>query len=212
VKTYETREEIANVITHAIGVVLSVVGLVVLIASSVMKGDPWQIVSFCIYGSCMLALYLASTFYHTFHSPRVKHVLRIFDHCAIYLIIAGTYTPFALLNMRGPWGWSILGVIWALAFIGIGTKAFHINRWPLLTPAIYVAMGWIGIGAVQPTLATIPTGGLVLLLIGGITYTLGVTFYAIEKIPYNHAIWHVFVLGGSACHFFAVYFYAMSIH
>jgi hemolysin III len=208
----DSKEEIANAVTHAIGIVLSVVGLAALMVTSWMAHDPWKIVSFAVYGVCMIALYLASTCYHSIRSPRVKRVFRILDHCAIYLMIAGTYTPFALLNMRGPFGWTMLGIIWGLAIVGIITKAFHIDRWPALAPAIYIAMGWLGAGAVRPTLALIPTGGLILLLIGGVTYTVGVTFYALEKVPYNHAIWHVFVIAGSACHFFAIFFYAMSMH
>ncbi len=208
-KVSKLREEIANSITHGIGFLLSVVGLVVLVVSASIEGDPWKVVSFTVYGSSLVALYLASTFYHSFHSPRLKHALRVIDHCAIYLLIAGTYTPFTLLNMRGPWGWTLFGVIWGLAAIGIGAKAFHVDRYPILTPLIYIAMGWLGVIALRPTLETIPAGGIALLAAGGITYTVGVIFYALDRLPYNHAVWHLFVLGASACHFFAVFFYAM---
>ncbi len=210
-KNCTLREEIANSITHGIGFLLSIAGLVVLVVSASIEGDPWMVVSFTIYGSSLVTLYLASTFYHSFHSPRLKHVLRIIDHSAIYLLIAGTYTPFTLLNMRGVLGWTLFGVIWGLAAAGIAIKGFHVHRFPILTPLIYIAMGWLGAVAIRPTLELIPTGGIVLLLAGGITYTLGVIFYALDRLPYNHAIWHLFVMGASAFHFFAVFFYAMSI-
>lgn len=203
------REELANSITHGIGFVLSVAGLIVLVVSASMHGDPYMVVSFSIYGASLVALYLASTFYHSFHSPRLKHNLRILDHCAIYLLIAGTYTPFTLLNLRGPVGWSLFGTIWGLAALGIILKFWHIGRYPILTPLIYVAMGWVGAIAVKPSIEAIPPMGMSLLVAGGITYTVGVIFYALEKLPYNHAIWHMFVLSASAMHFFAILFYAM---
>ncbi|MCC6797431.1 MAG: hemolysin III family protein [Candidatus Hydrogenedentes bacterium] len=205
----QLREELANSITHGIGFVLSVAGLVVLVVSASMRGDPYMVVSFSVYGASLVILYLASTFYHSFQSPRLKHFLRIVDHCAIYLLIAGTYTPFTLLNLRGPVGWSLFGTIWGLAALGIVLKFWHIGRYPILTPLIYVAMGWVGAIAVKPSIASIPPMGMKLLVAGGITYTVGVIFYALEKLPYNHAIWHMFVLSASAMHFFAILFYAM---
>ena len=205
----QLREELANSITHGIGFVLSVAGLVVLVVSASMRGDPYMVVSFSVYGASLVILYLASTFYHSFQSPRLKHFLRIVDHCAIYLLIAGTYTPFTLLNLRGPVGWSLFGTIWGLAPLGIVLKFWHIGRYPILTPLIYVAMGWVGAIAVKPSIAAIPPMGMKLLVAGGITYTVGVIFYALEKLPYNHAIWHMFVLSASAMHFFAILFYAM---
>ena len=208
-KNVTLKEELANSITHGIGFLLAVVGLVVLVVSASMKGDPYMVVSFTVYGTCMVTLYLASTFYHSFHSPRLKHFLRIFDHCAIYLMIAGTYTPFTLLNLRGPVGWTLFGTIWALAALGIVLKFWHVARFPILTPLVYIAMGWLGAIAIKPSIESIPPGGLALLLAGGLTYTIGVIFYALEKMPYNHAIWHLFVLSASAMHFFAIFFYAM---
>jgi hemolysin III len=205
------REEIANSITHGIGFLLSIVGFIVLVVSASMEGDPWKVVSFTIYGTSVVVLYLASTFYHSFQAPRLKHAFRIFDHCAIYLLIAGTYTPFTLLNMRGAWGWSLFGIIWGLAAIGIGAKAFHVDRFPILTPLIYIGMGWLGVVAIRPSLELIPPGGVALLFAGGITYTVGVIFYALDRLPYNHAVWHLFVLGASLCHFFAVLFYAAAM-
>ncbi|NUM56564.1 MAG: hemolysin III family protein [Candidatus Hydrogenedentes bacterium] len=209
VTSKQLREELANSITHGIGFVLSVAGLVILVVSASIHGDPYMVVSFSVYGASLVVLYLASTFYHSFHSPRLKHYLRIIDHCAIYLLIAGTYTPFTLLNLRGPVGWTLFGTIWALAAIGIVLKWWHIGRFPILTPLIYVAMGWVGAIAVKPSIEAIPPGGMQLLVAGGVTYTVGVIFYALEKLPYNHAIWHMFVLSASAMHFFAILFYAM---
>ena len=205
----QLREELANSITHGIGFLLSVAGLVVLVVTASMRGDPYMVVSFSVYGASLVVLYLASTFYHSFHSPRLKHFLRIFDHCAIYLLIAGTYTPFTLLNLRGPVGWSLFGTIWGLAVLGIFLKFWHIGRYPILTPLIYIAMGWVGAIAVKPSIEAIPPMGMKLLVAGGLTYTVGVIFYALEKLPYNHAIWHMFVLSASAMHFFAILFYAM---
>jgi len=210
-KACTLREEIANSITHGIGFLLSVAGLAVLVASASIESDPWKVVSFSVYGTSLVILYLASTFYHSFQSPRLKHAFRIMDHCAIYFLIAGTYTPFTLLNMRGAWGWTLFGVIWGLAAIGIADKAFHVDRFPVLTPLIYIAMGWLGVIAIRPSLELIPPGGVALLVAGGVTYTVGVIFYALERLPYNHAVWHLFVLGASACHFFAVLFYAVSL-
>jgi hemolysin III len=210
-KSSTLREEIANSITHGIGFLLSIPALVVLVVSASADGNPWKMVSFTIYGVTLVTLYLASTFYHSFHTPRLKHAMRIFDHCAIYLLIAGTYTPFTLLNLRGPLGWVLFGVIWGLALIGIAVKAFHVHRFPILTPLIYIGMGWIGAFAIIPSLHVIPPGGIALLFAGGMTYTLGVIFYALERLPYNHAIWHLFVLFASMFHFFAVLFYAIPI-
>jgi hemolysin III len=210
-KSCTLREEIANSITHGIGFLLSIAALVVLVVSASADGNPWKMVSFTVYGVTLVTLYLASTFYHSFHTPRLKHAMRVFDHCAIYLLIAGTYTPFTLLNLRGPLGWVLFGVIWGLALMGIAVKAFHVHRFPILTPLIYIGMGWIGAFAIIPSLHVIPPGGIALLFAGGMTYTLGVIFYALERLPYNHAIWHLFVLFASMFHFFAVLFYAIPI-
>lgn len=208
-KKYTLGEEIANGITHGIGTALSVAGLTLLIALAALFGDVWQVVSFSIYGSSLIILYLASTLYHSVQNARVKQVLRKFDHISIYLLIAGTYTPFMLISLRGPWGWSLLGVIWALAIAGIVYKAFFINRFRKLSVALYVLMGWLCIVALHEMIVSIPTGGLIWLAIGGAFYTLGVIFYAWHKLPYNHAVWHLFVLGGSICHYFAIFFYLL---
>ncbi|MEZ4745508.1 MAG: hemolysin III family protein [Calditrichia bacterium] len=202
-------EEIANSITHGIGAGLSVAGLTLLVAFASIYGDVWRVVSFSIYGSTLILLYLASTLYHSFQNPRVKRVFKIIDHAAIYLLIAGTYTPILLVNMRGAWGWTLFVVIWGLTLAGIVLKIFFINRFKRLSTVIYVLMGWLCIVAIKEMIATIPPGGLAWLIAGGITYTLGVIFYVWHKLPYNHAIWHLFVLGGSICHFFAILFYVL---
>lgn len=206
---YSVGEEIANSITHGIGAALSVAALTLLVVLATIYGDAWRVVSFSIYGSSLIILYLASTLYHSIQQPRVKRVLRIFDHAAIYLLIAGTYTPFLLVNMRGAWGWSLLAVVWGLALVGILFKAAFIGRYEVWATAAYVGMGWLVVVALKPMLAAIPVGGIIWLVAGGIVYTLGVIFYAWQRLPYNHAIWHLFVLGGSICHFFAVLFYVL---
>lgn len=206
---YTIGEEIANSITHGIGAVLSVAGLTLLVVLAAIYGDVWRIVSFSIYGTSLFLLYLASTLYHSIQQPKIKRVLRIFDHAAIYLLIAGTYTPFMLVSLRGPWGWSFFGIIWGLAFLGIAFKAFFIGRYEKLATAAYVLMGWLCIAAFKEMLATLSPGGMAWVIAGGIVYTLGVIFYAWEKLPYNHAIWHLFVLGGSICHFFAILLYVL---
>lgn len=206
---YTIGEEIANSITHGIGAVLSVAGLTLLVVLAAIYGDVWRIVSFSIYGASLFLLYLASTLYHSIQHPRIKRVLRIFDHAAIYLLIAGTYTPFMLVSLRGPWGWSFFGIIWGLAFLGIAFKAFFIGRYEKLATAAYVLMGWLCVVAFKEMVATLSFGGMAWVVAGGIVYTLGVIFYAWEKLPYNHAIWHLFVLGGSICHFFAILLYVL---
>ncbi|MCP4415180.1 MAG: hemolysin III family protein [Chloroflexi bacterium] len=209
VKGYTIGEEIANSITHGIGAALSVAGLTLLVVLAAIYGDVWRVVSFSIYGCSLILLYLASTLYHSIQHPKVKRILRIFDHSAIYLLIAGTYTPFTLVSMRGPWGWSMFGVVWGLALLGIAFKTVFIGRYEKLATAAYVLMGWLVVIAFKQMLLMVPPGGIIWLVIGGVTYTLGVLFYAWEKLPYNHAIWHLFVLGGSISHFFAILFHVL---
>lgn len=201
---YSLEEEIANSITHGIGAGLSVAGLTLLVVLAAIYGDVWRVVSFSIYGSTLVILYLASTLYHSFQKPRVKRVLRVLDHASIYLLIAGSYTPFLLVSIRGVWGWTLFGVVWGLALMGVAFKVFFIGRYEVLATAAYVLMGWLCVIAFQEMLAKVPPGGVTLLIIGGVVYTAGVIFYAWQKLPYNHAIWHLFVLGGSICHYFAV--------
>ncbi|MCP4423243.1 MAG: hemolysin III family protein [Chloroflexi bacterium] len=203
--TYTLGEEIANSVTHGIGIGLSVAGLTILVVLAAIYGDVWRVVSFSVYGSSLIILYLASTLYHSFQRPKIKRVFRILDHAAIYLLIAGTYTPFALVSLRGPWGWTLFGVVWGMALLGIAFKTVFPGRYEVAATAAYVVMGWLCVIAYKEMLVRVPPGGLTFLIVGGVVYTLGVIFYAWEKLPYNHAIWHLFVLGGSICHFFAIY-------
>ncbi|HYL84473.1 MAG TPA: hemolysin III family protein [Candidatus Angelobacter sp.] len=197
-------EELANAVTHGIGLVLSITGLVILIVLAAMRGSAWRIVSCAIYGGTLVCLYTASTLYHGIPSVRLKRALKIFDHCSIYLLIAGTYTPFLLVNLRGPWGWSLFGVVWGIALAGILFKFWFVDHFQILSTTVYLLMGWLAVIAVRPVLLLVPTTGLVWLAAGGLLYTVGVVFFAWKRIPYNHVIWHVFVLGGSTCHYLAV--------
>lgn len=206
---YTFREEVANSVTHGIGALLSIAGLVILIAYSSIHGDAWHIVSCTIYGVTLILLYTASTLYHSLPLPGIKGLLRAFDHSAIYLLIAGTYTPFMLVNLRGPWGWSLFGTIWGIALLGIILKTTTFGRLPGVSLGFYLTMGWIVVIAIKPLLAVLDTGGMELLVLGGLAYTTGVIFYVWEKLPYSHAIWHLFVLAGSAFHFFAILFYVI---
>lgn len=206
-KSCRLGEEIANSITHGLGTGLSVAGLTVLVLLAALYGDVWQVVAFSIYGSTLIVLYLASTLYHSLQNPRAKRVFRVIDHAAIFLLIAGTYTPFLLISMRGVWGWTLLGIVWGLALLGVGFKIFFTHRFPVGSTLAYVLMGWLGVIAWKEAVAHIPPGGLVWLGLGGVAYTVGVIFYAWKRLPYNHAIWHVFVLAGSICHYLAVLLY-----
>lgn len=201
---YSIQEEIANSVTHGVGTGMAVVGLVVLIVLTAVYGDTRQIVSVSVYGGSLIILYLASTLYHSIQHPKAKPVLRIFDHASVYILIAGTYTPFLLISIRGTLGWVMLAIVWTLAAIGITWKIFFIGRFEVVATAAYVLMGWMCLLMIKEMIAKLPPVGLVLLMIGGILYTIGVIFYAWEKLPYNHAIWHLFVLGGSICHYFAI--------
>jgi len=206
---YTYREEIANSITHGIGALLSVAGLAVLISFATTRGDAWHIVSCTIYGVTLILLYTASTLYHSIPQPNLKGLLRTFDHSAIYLLIAGTYTPFMLVSLRGPWGWSLFGTIWGIALLGIVLKTTSFGRLPGVSLGFYLTMGWIVVIAIKPMLAVIDKGGMELLILGGLAYTGGVVFYVWEKLPYSHAIWHLFVMAGSIFHFFAILFYVI---
>lgn len=205
---YTMGEEIANSVTHGIGAALGVAALVVLVTFARIQGDAWKVVSFSIYGATLVLLYLASTFYHSFRSSRVKRLFRVFDHASIYLLIAGTYTPFALVNMRGGWGWTIFGLIWGLAVCGVVLKSLAFKKFRALSMVLYVAMGWLIIIALKPLLSALPSMGFVWLLLGGLFYTGGLIFFALNR-RYAHAVWHLFVLGGSICHFFCILFYTL---
>ena len=201
---YSQFEELANWLTHGIGWLLSIAGLVVAIVLTARDGDAWVITSVSIYATTLILLYAASTLYHAVPSLRWKRVLRKLDHSAIYLLIAGTYTPFVLVNLRGPWGWSLFGVVWGIALAGVAFKLFFTGRFVLLSSAAYVAMGWLVLVAAKPMWESVPHMGLLLLGAGGLCYTLGVAFYLWRRLPFHHAIWHVFVVAGSVFHFFAV--------
>jgi len=202
-------EELANGITHGIGLALSVVGLVVLVVLSILRGNAWHIAGCITFGVTLVLLYTASTLYHSFRAARWKRILKVLDHAAIYLLIAGTYTPFTLVNLRGFWGWTLFGVVWSLSVFGILWKLFHVERFQIVSTLVYIAMGWSVLIAVKPVIVAIPLSGILWLLAGGLFYTVGVVFFALKRVPYNHAIWHVFVMAGSICHYFAVMFYVL---
>ena len=198
-------EEIANSITHGIGLLLSIAGFVVLLVFAILRGTPIHIIACSVYGATLICLYAASTLYHAVTSPRLKRALKIFDHASIYLLIAGTYTPFLLLNLRGAWGWSLFGVVWGLAFAGILFKFWFVDHFEFLSTAVYLAMGWLVIIAAKPVLTHVPTVTLLWVLAGGLLYSSGVIFYIWKRLPYSHVIWHLFVLAGSACHYIAIF-------
>ncbi len=207
--TQTASEELVNVITHAIGAALGIAGLSALVVGAARHGDPWRLVSFSIYGATLVTLYLASVFYHGARTPGAKKHLQLFDHIAIYLLIAGTYTPFTLVSMRGPWGWTMFGLIWGLAISGIIMKVFFFGRFAIVSTLLYLLMGWIVVIAIKPVMDAVSLRGLLWLVAGGLAYSLGVIFYAWHRLPYAHPIWHLFVLAGSVLHFFAIYFYVL---
>ena len=203
---YGIGEEIANSMTHGAGAILAVIGLITLILYSGNYRDIWRVVGFSVFGASLFTLYLSSTLYHAFPNGRIKHFLRLMDHSAIFLLIAGTYTPVLLVAMRGPWGWTLLGLIWAMAFAGLIFELAFLGRFKKVSLAIYVGMGWLAVIAIKPMLTMLPDGLLVYIVIGGLLYTTGIVFYVSKRLPYHHAIWHVFVLAGSALHFFGMLF------
>ncbi|MCK5647629.1 MAG: hemolysin III family protein [Gammaproteobacteria bacterium] len=208
-KSYSNREEIVHTIIHGIGLILSIAGLTVLVAFSSLNGDVWHIVSTSVFGSTLIILYTASTLYHGIPIPKAKAVFKKIDHSAIYLLIAGTYTPFLLVNLRGVWGWSLFALVWIIAVAGILLEIFRNNRFKKLSIALYLGLGWLVVAAIKPMFDSVASGGLILLLIGGLFYSLGVIFYVRKKMLYHHAIWHTFVLAGSICHYFAILFYVI---
>ena len=208
-RAWSTGEELAHSITHGVGLLASVTGLVVLVVLAAATRDPWRIAACAIYASTLVLLYAASTLYHALSRTRARHVFRVLDHSAIFLLIAGTYTPFALVLLRGPWGWTLLGIVWGLAVAGIAAKAVFGARWPILSTALYICMGWTVLIAVKPLVEHVPPGGIAWLTAGGLAYTGGVVFYAWTRLRYGHAIWHLFVLAGSACHYIAVVLYVV---
>jgi hemolysin III len=207
VRLFSLGEEVAHSVTHGIGAALSVAGLTLLVVLAVWNGDIYQILSFSIYGATLVILYLASTLYHGFQHPRVKRVFKILDHASIYLLIAGTYTPFLLISLRGKMGLTLLAVVWGLAILGVGFKALFIDRFQKLSVLGYILMGWLCVVVIRELWINVPLGGLIWLAAGGVFYMVGVVFYALQKIPYMHVVWHFFVLGGSLCHYLAVLLY-----
>lgn len=203
------KEETINAWTHGLGALLSLAGLAVLVFMASRNGDAWHIVSCSIYGATLVLLFSSSTLYHSFRSERVKYIFRIIDHASIYLLIAGTYTPFVLINLRGGWGWSLFGVVWGLALAGIVFQIFFVSRFRVLQTLIYLAMGWLAVIAIKPLLTSVPLPGLIWLLAGGLSYTVGALFYLWKRLPFHHAVWHIFVLAGGVCHYFAILFYVL---
>lgn len=201
-----TGEEIANSITHGIGALLSIVALIILIIAAGRSGDIWHLVSFSIYGSTLILLYLSSTLYHSFTSPKLKNLFARFDHISIFLLIAGTYTPILLTSLRGVWGWTLFGIIWTVALVGAIIRSIYLHRFRKLMVAIYLIMGWMFVLAGNQIYQKLPSISLTFLVLGGIAYSVGVIFYMWRKLPYSHGIWHLFVLAGSILHFFAIYF------
>jgi hemolysin III len=206
---YSIREEIANAISHGIGALLSIVALILLIVQANLYGDPWHIISFSIYGASMVILYLCSTLLHSIQHRKTKDIFEILDHSAIYLLIAGSYTPFMLVTIRGPLGWSLFSVVWVLAIIGIVLKCFFVKRFIRISTLCYILMGWLIILVIKPLYDNLSFNGIVWLVAGGLLYTFGSLFYVWRKVPYHHAIWHVFVLAGTFAHFICIRFYVV---
>jgi hemolysin III len=198
--------ETANAVTHGIGAILAIAALVILIVFATRYGGPWHIVSFSIYGSTLVLLYLASTLYHSIQNKRVKYILRIIDHSAIFLLIAGSYTPLTLVTLRDEYGWYIFSAIWGMAIVGIFLKVFFVNKYAFLSTLFYLLMGWLLVFSIRSLFANLSTVSLIFLAAGGLSYTLGVIFYLQKEKLLQHAIWHLFVLAGSICHFFTIFY------
>ncbi|MCB0654213.1 MAG: hemolysin III family protein [Saprospiraceae bacterium] len=211
VKYYSPLEEKINILSHGLGGILGVVALILLVMRANELGGFWPMFSFCIFGLSLVILYAASTIYHSAQAPILRSRLRVFDHAAIYVLIAGTYTPFTLVTLEGPTGWAIFYTAWGIALAGIILKLFFTGRFSVLSTIMYVFMGWIIVFAIKPLINNLPSEGLTWLMEGGAAYTLGAILYSIKKIPFNHAIFHIFVLIGSFCHFMAVYFYVVPV-
>lgn len=210
-RRYSLGEEIANSVIHGVGAVLAIVGLSVLADYADAHGTTRHVVSCSVYGVTLVLLYTASTLYHSVPHPRAKPFLRLLDHSAIFLLIAGTYTPFTLVSLRGPVGWWLFGVIWGLAGLGIVLRIVLRGRSTAAFIGLYVAMGWSVVFAIKPLAASLPAGGMTLVVWGGALYTVGILFYLWRRLPYHHAIWHGFVLAGSVAHFFAVLLYVIPL-
>ena len=209
IKYYSPIEEKINIISHAIGFILSIVALVLLVRHAYLHGNVWHIVSFSIFGASLIILYAASTFYHSAKKSELRNRLKIMDHASIYVLIAGTYTPFTLVTLKGTIGWVLFGISWGLALTGISLKLFFTGKYDLISTIMYVLMGWVIVFVIKPLINNLPLEGLLWLFAGGISYTIGAIIYSIKKIKFNHAIFHMFVLFGSFCHFMSVFFYVL---
>ena len=208
--TYHVTEERINIATHAMGLLFSAIGVALLVSKALSLGTAIHTVSFAVFGASLVVLYGASTFYHSASDPVMRKILRTVDHSAIYVLIAGSYTPFALITLGGAVGWTIFGIVWGMAATGITLKLFFTGRFDLLSTAMYVFMGWLIVFVIKPLIANLSTEGLTWLFAGGVAYTVGALFYSIKKMPFGHATFHVFVLLGSACHFVSVYFFVLA--
>ncbi len=205
-KPYSSNEELAHAITHGLGVLIGIAVLSLLVVFSSLRKSAWEVVSCAVYGTTFILLFLGSTLYHAVQNPRAKRILKTIDHSAIYLLIAGTYTPYALAPLRGGLGWTIFGAIWGSALLGIAFKVFFIGRFKAVSLISYLFMGWFCVIAVKPLFRELNTVGFVFLVAGGLCYTVGAIFYAWKSLPWSHTIWHLFVLAASICHFFSIIF------
>ncbi len=208
-KQYSELEEILNIFTHALGFLLSAVAATLLAIKASVQGNVWHIVSFSVFGVSLMLLFAASTMYHITKAPKIRARLRVFDHAAIYILIAGTYTPYCLVTLHGAWGWTVFGINWSIAVIGIILKLFFTGRFKVLSTITYLFMGWVVVIAIKPLMHSLPAAGLLWLAASGVCYTIGAILYSIKRIHLNHAIFHIFVLLGSACSFVSVYFYVI---
>ena len=209
-RLHALSEEFANSLSHGFGLVAALLGAAVLVLSALRAGDSWNMVGVSVFSATMVVLYLSSTLYHGIRPHRAKQFFRVLDHGAIFLLIAGTYTPFTLGIMRGPWGWTLLALVWSMAVLGLVLKAVCGTRYMWVSIALYVAMGWLVLIAVRPVLLRVPMPGILWLLAGGLAYTGGLAFFAANRLRFNHLIWHLFVVAGTTCHFFAVLWYSSS--
>lgn len=200
-------DEWANTLTHGVGFILSLFGFVLLLATPFYENNHWKLVSFAVYGGSLILLYGASTFYHSLRRPKLKKIFRTIDHCAIFVLIAGSYTPFTMLVLGGAWGWTLFIIVWTLAILGIFLKIFFKNRFNILSTSLYLLMGWLVVVAVEPLIERLHINGLYWLMAGGFSYTIGVIFYTLDKRKFFHAIWHLFVLAGSTFHYLAIWLY-----
>jgi hemolysin III len=208
---YSEAEELANRLTHCVAALFSIVGLVVLVVAASRTGDPYRIVSAAVFTSVLCIFYIISTLYHTFRNPRVRYIFRILDHAGIFLVIAASYTPFTLVSLREGNGWTLFGVVWGLAVVGVVFKTFMTHRLAFLAPVLYIALGWLIVVDLEGLLSMVPIKGVLWLFAGGLCYTVGIIFYAIDRIPYNHAIWHLFVVAGSLCHYLSILWYVVPL-